>query len=199
MNPSGGIWYAVYWRPQAPILQAGSPIYQATFDGNSGIARRGWVGRPGKRCEAAHLHALGRRVPHNLACLPLWNVANENAKTKSLPPLLCPQIRVSYHLPPESALTYRASSLAEQNPPSYAPMMHILGVFTFSLLTLASAQVSTSKFTNTWLANYFVGLTYQISWTVGDDRPVSLTISNSTWSQDLACKFDASSKKAGGH
>jgi hypothetical protein len=70
-------------------------------------------------------------------------------------------------------------------------MMHVLSFRAFSLFTLASAQVtSTSKFTNPWLSEYVVGLTYQISWTAGDDLPVSLTISNSTFSQDLACKFD---------
>ena len=59
-----------------------------------------------------------------------------------------------------------------------------------------SAQVtSTSKFTNVWLSSYVVGFTYQISWTVGNDRPVSLTISNSTWSQDLACESKTASSE----
>jgi hypothetical protein len=75
--------------------------------------------------------------------------------------------------------------------------MHILSFFAFSLFPFVSAQVSsTSKFTNAWLADYVVGLTYQISWTAGNDRPVSLTISNSTWSLDLACKFETSTRKA---
>ena|SRR2546423_1799533 len=71
-------------------------------------------------------------------------------------------------------------------------MIPVLSFLTFSLLTLVSAQL-TSKFTNNWLSEYVVGLTYQISWTAGDGRPVSLTISNSTWSLDLACEFETAS------
>jgi hypothetical protein len=69
-----------------------------------------------------------------------------------------------------------------------------------TLFAFASAQAeSASKFTNPWLTDYVVGTTYQISWTVGDDRPVSLTISNSTWSVDLICEFEDSLTSDFGH
>ena len=75
-------------------------------------------------------------------------------------------------------------------------MFQVLSFLAFFLSTFISAQVtSTSKFTDAWLSSYVIGLTYQISWTVGNDRPVSLTISNSTWSQDLACKFKTASSE----
>jgi hypothetical protein len=73
-------------------------------------------------------------------------------------------------------------------------MRHIQSFIVSTLFAFASAQVrSTIKFTNPWLTTYVVGTTYQISWTVGDDRPVSLTISNSTWGLNLACEFENSS------
>lgn len=73
-------------------------------------------------------------------------------------------------------------------------MRHTQSFIVSTLFAFASAQVrSTSKFTNPWLTAYVVGTTYQISWTVGDDRPVSLTISNSTWGLDLVCEFENSS------
>jgi hypothetical protein len=73
-------------------------------------------------------------------------------------------------------------------------MRHNRSFIVSTLFAFASAQVhGTSKFTNPWLTAYVVGTTYQISWTVGDDRPVSLTISNSTWGLDLACEFENSS------
>jgi hypothetical protein len=58
---------------------------------------------------------------------------------------------------------------------------------------------SREQITNPWLTDYVVGTTYQISWTVGDDRPVSLTISNSTWSVDLICEFEDSLTSDFGH
>lgn len=54
-------------------------------------------------------------------------------------------------------------------------MMHVLSLLPFILCHFTSAQVSRSKFTNTWLSRYVVGLTYRIAWTIGNDRPVSLT------------------------
>lgn len=59
-----------------------------------------------------------------------------------------------------------------------------------TLVGFTSAQSSTvSQFANGWLASYVVGQTYTITWTAGDDEPVSLTLSNSTFSRNLVGKW----------
>src|SRR5947207_1923742 len=65
------------------------------------------------------------------------------------------------------------------------------------LCPFTSAQARTTKFTNAWLSSYVVGLTYQITWTIGNGRPISLVIFNSTWTQvfeqDTGCSDTSSS------
>jgi hypothetical protein len=94
----------------------------------------------------------------------------------------------------QATIIYTWTALPQRPITIYATMRRARSFIVSTLFAFASAQVgSTSKFTNPWLTDYVVGTTYQISWTVGDDRPVSLTISNSTWSVDLACEFENSS------
>ena len=58
--------------------------------------------------------------------------------------------------------------------------------------SLAAAQDNTtspySVFTNTFLSDYVAGATYPIAWTVGDGKPVTLTLGNSSWSEVLLGK-----------
>src|SRR6266496_2865034 len=79
------------------------------------------------------------------------------------------------------------SFLAGQAPPSVIYLSDARFECPGLLCPFTSAQASTTKFTNAWLSSYVVGLTYQIPWTIGNGRPISLVISNSAWSQRLAC------------
>lgn len=125
-------------------------------------------------------------VAHNFAYLPLWNVANSESRGQ--------QTCLLSSLNVERPIIYIWAAHPQRPITIYATMRHTRSFIVSTLFAFASAQVrSTSKFTNPWLTAYVVGTTYQISWTVGDDRPVSLTISNSTWGLDLACEFENSS------
>src|SRR5271154_1806804 len=129
---------------------------------------------------------LRRLVAHNFAYLPLWNVANSESRGQ--------QTCLLSSLNVERPIICIWAALPQRPITIYATMRHTRSFIVSTLFAFASAQVrSTSKFTNPWLTAYVVGTTYQISWTVGDDRPVSLTISNSTWGLDLACEFENSS------